>query len=44
MTPGWQGHMYDLRENLEIESGFLKGNVFHWEFTEGDYIFKANVL
>lgn len=27
--------MEDLRENLEIESGFLKGTVFHLDFTEG---------
>lgn len=34
----------DLRENLEIESGFLKGIVFHLDFMEGDCIPKANLL
>lgn len=38
------GTHVNLRENLEMESGFLKGTVFHPDFIQGDYILRANVL
>lgn len=41
MTPGWQGHMEDLRESLEAECAFLKSTVCRRDTTEGDYTPKA---